>query len=133
MADQGPLVRVDTDGKGNLLKLTRRQADEFVATHAGAKIVATPERTNVDEVPTLHVEGETDGEVFGLSKMTRPELVAFANSKGVDSSGTKAEIMPRIQAALKAEDDAKAAAATDANANGNAGAGANTSENSPEA
>lgn len=39
MANQGPLVRVDTDGRGNFLKLTRAQADAYVAIHPGAKLV----------------------------------------------------------------------------------------------
>lgn len=38
MADQGSLVRVDMGG-GNLTKLTRKQADDYVAAHPGAQVV----------------------------------------------------------------------------------------------
>ncbi|MGI8423580.1 MAG: hypothetical protein ACR2NO_05635 [Chloroflexota bacterium] len=49
MADQGPLVRVDTDGRGNFINMTRKQADEYIAGHSGASIAAAREPVS-DEV-----------------------------------------------------------------------------------
>lgn len=48
MANQGPLVRVDR-GDGNLIKMTPKQAEEFVASHEGARIM--PAR-QASEAPT---------------------------------------------------------------------------------
>jgi len=42
MAEPGPLVRVDTDGRGTLIKMTRKEADVFLASHTGSKVVAMP-------------------------------------------------------------------------------------------
>lgn len=47
MADQGPLVRVDTDGKGRLIKMQRKVAEEYVASHPGSRIA--PARVRSDE------------------------------------------------------------------------------------
>lgn len=138
MADQGPLVRVDTDGKGNLLKLTRREADAYVATHTGAKIVATPPRGEIQIPEGLHIEGEAkgDGGPYGLLHMSRKELQAFARQEDLDATGTADVLRKRLGehlASKPVEADTAPGTAPDANANANANDGANTSENSPEA
>ena len=49
-------------------------------------------------------EGEDDEEIVDLSKMTKPELVAFAEENGVDSSGTKPELIARLLASQEEEE-----------------------------
>ena len=56
-----PLVKVDTDGRGNLLKLTREQANAYVAAHAGAKIVGLTVAATSEGVTA-------DGPDFGIAQ-----------------------------------------------------------------
>lgn len=88
MADND-LVRVYRDD-GSGVKLTRAEAETFVAAN-----------------PTYHIEGEQpasgptadEGEATesDLGSMTKAELVELADSKGVDSSGTKGDIIARLE------------------------------------
>jgi hypothetical protein len=115
MADQGPLVRVDTDGKGNLLKLTEKEADAYIASHPGAKRVATPARTDPDAVPSLAVEGADAGGVVGLDHMTVVEMRAFARQRGLETSGNRTELKARLAESL-ANEPAEGATETPAEA-----------------
>lgn len=137
MADQGPLVRVDiNDGRGTVLKLTRKEAEARVAAGGGAKIIATPDRPDPDAVPELNAEGRraapaVDRSFDGLDQMNKGEVVAFARQEGIDDSGTKADIVERIRAAHAARvADAEGQGAETSEAEGQ-GAGADGSENAP--
>lgn len=96
MAHQGSLVRVDR-GDGNLIKMTQKDADAFIARTTGAKVVATPGPVSDDvEMPGQPAEVEAD-----FDGMTRPQLDAYAAEHNVDISGAgnKAEVIERIRTA----------------------------------
>ena len=111
MADQGPLVRVDTDGRRNLLKMTRQAAERYVAAHPGSSIVgATVTPAEIPHVlPTPPADAPApanDGAAplanpdkpgKPLDRMNKAELKAFALALGLSPEGSNAEIIERIK------------------------------------
>lgn len=94
-AEQG-LVRVDTNGRGYLVKMGPKQAAEYVAANPGSRIVGAPVPLSDEEaVAARGFEPEGDN----LSRLTKAELVERAEALGLDTSGTKAELTERINAA----------------------------------
>jgi len=69
--------------------------DDLVAAWAG-----DVDDVDVDEGD----EDDEEDEVVDLSKMSKPELVAFAEENNVDSSGTKPELIARLLASQEEED-----------------------------
>lgn len=95
MADQGPLVRVDTDGRGTLIKMTRRAADEFVRTNGRASIVG------VRQEPPEPVSTFTEpaAQAPDIAKMKKPDLVKLAKERSIDATGTADDLRERLSAA----------------------------------
>lgn len=100
MANQGPLVKVD-DGRGNRLKLTRKEADARVAANPGAFIVGQGEV----EVAAAPAEVETGGDI-SFTSMKVDELRAYAGQEGIDlgDASKKADIIADIIAAIEGAD-----------------------------
>lgn len=96
MANQGPLVRVDR-GDGNLIKLTPKEAEAYIAANHGAKVVGTPPPPS-DDVPMPQASESASPK---YEEMTLPELRDYADSHGVDLTDAtrKADVIERIQAA----------------------------------
>lgn len=104
MAFQGSLVRVDR-GDGNLIKLTKAEADKFVAANAGARVVSTPGAVSDDvemPEPPAAVLSVVEGTVeeIDLSELTVAELKAKADELGIDLGGAtrKDDIIAAIEA-----------------------------------
>lgn len=96
MADQGPLVRVFR-GDGTGFKVTRKEADAFVAGNPGAVIEGDP-RVVAEGVIEEEAPGNSTPD---LSGMTVAELKAHAHERGIDLGGAshKADIVAAIEAA----------------------------------
>jgi|GEM_PF-6661911 len=88
MADQGPLVRVDI-GREHYIKMTRKGAEAYRAANPlpAPAVEAEPAEVAV----TLAEPAESN-----LGGLNKAELVAAAEERGIDSSGTKAEILERL-------------------------------------
>lgn len=106
MADPGPLVRFD-DGRGNRLKLGRKDAEARVRQNPGSFIVE--DRGRRDEAQAEAREGglgsrreEAPGQQDEdeLEAMKVAELREYAEQHEIDITGarTKAEIIERIEA-----------------------------------
>lgn len=124
MADQGPLVRVDVDGRRNLIKMTRKAAEQYVAAHPGASIVGVPRAVPVPPglsvapglaeekpAPPPHArDEEASGEppAKPIEKMNKAGLKAFALALGLRDEGTNAELIERIKAVPVGEPAAEA-------------------------
>ena len=82
MAESGPLVRVDTDGRGNFLKLTRAQADAYVAIHPGATVVGDVVASvgTVPDGPDLGVAIGGFEELAGDETELEPEPIVKAKA-----------------------------------------------------
>lgn len=92
MADQGPLVRVDTNGRGYLIKMGRKAADEYVATHPGSVIVGARPEPAEPESPFV----EQAAQAPDLARMKKADLVKLAKERGVDPSGTADDLRERL-------------------------------------
>lgn len=96
MADQGPLVRVNTQGDV-LIKMTPKEAEAYIAANPGAKVVGTPPPPS-DDVPMPQA---SESALLNYEEMTLPELRDYADSHNVDLTDAtrKADVIERIQAA----------------------------------
>ena len=91
------LIAIDTIRIGEKVY---RKGDSFSIDEARAKRLI--EGGHAEEVRTA----PTCGEDFELEKMTKSELIEFAKEKGLDATGTKAELIERI--AKKIEEETRA-------------------------
>lgn len=100
MAKSGPVVRVDR-GDGHLFNMKEGEFKEYLAANPGARMLGprpvhgdheiTPQEIAATKAQEQASEG--DGE---LGKLKKDELVALAEERGIDSSGTKADILERL-------------------------------------
>lgn len=99
----GPLIRVDTDGRGTLLKMTAGEAAKYVASHAGASIWgAKPVAAEPDTAQFVEPAAQPE---FDIARMKKAQLVAIAMSRGIDASGTAAELRDRLAEPVEDSED----------------------------
>lgn len=96
MANQGPLVRVER-GDGNLIKMTPKEAETYIAANPGAKVVSTPPPPSDD----VSMPQASESASPNYEEMTLPELRDYADARNVDLTDAtrKADVIERIQAA----------------------------------
>lgn len=98
-------------GNGNLIKMTRQKAEEYVEANraSSARIVATPARGEADPYSDLRdsVAVEDEEDEVDLESMTRAQLESYAAESGIDVSGarTKSEVLDIIQSAEDVEEE----------------------------
>ena len=99
MARQGPVVRVDR-GDGHLFNIKEGDFKEYLAANPGAKLIGR--RPTHDDTEVTQREHDAtaaqDGDDSDLGKLKKDELVSLAEERGIDSIGTKAEIIERLEA-----------------------------------
>lgn len=87
MADTEVVTVITNPERGSGVKMSRKDADAYVAANPGSSIVGSP---------AADTQADESDDLGGLSKA---DLQARAEELGLETGGTKAELIERIQGA----------------------------------